>query len=50
MAGRNAQPHPTSSRLAAAAIIVLWIVIIFLGRAIAYDAEVWGSWSLGVHS
>jgi hypothetical protein len=26
--------------------LVLWIAIIFLGRAIAYDTEVWGSLSL----
>lgn len=26
--------------------VVLWIAIIFLGRAIAYDIEVWGSLSL----
>ncbi|HEX6999950.1 MAG TPA: DUF6644 family protein [Gammaproteobacteria bacterium] len=32
--------------------IVLWLAIIFLGRAIAYDREVWGSLSLSaaVHS
>ena len=25
------------------ALVVLWLAIIFLGRAIAYDVEVWGS-------
>jgi uncharacterized membrane protein SirB2 len=28
-------------------MIVIWILIIFLGRAIAYDVEVWGTWHLG---
>jgi hypothetical protein len=31
------------ARASAAALIVLWLAIIFLGRAIAYDVEVWGS-------
>ena len=30
------------ARSAAVATIMLWLVIIFLGRAIAYDVEVWG--------
>ena len=30
----------------AIALVVLWLAIIFLGRAIAYDVEVWGSHSL----
>jgi hypothetical protein len=34
------------ARTAAVAIVVLWLAIIFLGRAIAYDVEVWGSLSL----
>lgn len=38
------------ARAAAVAVLVVWIAIIFLGRAIAYDAEVWGSWSLGHHA
>jgi hypothetical protein len=40
---------PEFSRSAKAAVvcfIVLWIAVIFLGRAIAYDVEVWGSYSL----
>ena len=37
--------HP--SRPMACALILVWIAIIFLGRAIAYDVEVWGSWHLG---
>jgi uncharacterized membrane protein SirB2 len=28
-------------------MILIWILIIFLGRAIAYDVEVWGKWHLG---
>ena len=34
------------AKTAAVAIVVLWLAIIFLGRAIAYDVEVWGSLSL----
>jgi hypothetical protein len=37
---------PASTRTAAVATIMLWLLIIFLGRAIAYDVEVWGSLSL----
>lgn len=33
-------------KYAAGGTIVLWVAIIFLGRAIAYDMEVWGDWSL----
>jgi hypothetical protein len=29
---------------------MIWIAIIFLGRAIAYDTEVWGAWHLGAPS
>jgi uncharacterized membrane protein SirB2 len=35
------------ARFVAVATIALWLCIIFLGRAIAYDVEVWGSWHLG---
>jgi hypothetical protein len=35
------------ARVAAIAAIGMWLFIIFLGRAIAYDVEVWGSWHLG---
>jgi len=34
------------AKIAAAAIMLVWLFIIFLGRAIAYDVEVWGSLSL----
>lgn len=35
------------AKAVAAGTLVLWLFIIFLGRAIAYDVEVWGSWHLG---
>jgi uncharacterized membrane protein SirB2 len=35
------------ARFVAVATIVLWLAIIYFGRAIAYDVEVWGSWHLG---
>ncbi len=37
---------PLSARVASVCIVVLWLAVIFLGRAIAYDREVWGSLSL----
>ena len=40
-------PHfSTATKSAAMMTVLLWLVIIFLGRAIAYDVEVWGSLSL----
>jgi hypothetical protein len=52
--GRTLRPAGTTlstefspgAKTSAIALIVLWVCIIFLGRAIAYDTEVWGSWSL----
>jgi hypothetical protein len=43
--------HPATTfssgaKVAAGGIMVLWLAIIFLGRAIAYDVEVWGALSL----
>jgi len=38
----------TALRMASVATVVLWLVIIFLGRAIAYDDSVWGHWSPAV--
>lgn len=35
-------------RAAAAVTVVLWLFIIFLGRAIAYDDLIWGGWSPAV--
>ena len=39
--------YPSRARVVAVATIVLWLVIIFLGRSIAYDVEIWESWHLG---
>jgi len=53
--GRTVRPEARASasaqfsagrKAAAVATVVLWLAIIFLGRAIAYDVEVWGSLSL----
>jgi len=38
-----AAPFSNAAKIGAAALIVLWIAIIFFGRAIAYDTEVWGA-------
>lgn len=41
--------HPVSSgkaRVVAVATILLWVAIMFLGRWIAYDVEIWESWHL----
>ena len=35
------------AKAVAAGTVVLWLCVIFLGRAIAYDVEVWGSLHLG---
>jgi hypothetical protein len=34
------------ARFAAIATVLLWVTIIFLGRWIAYDVEIWESWHL----
>ena len=40
-------PVPSSgARFVAVATIALWIAIVFLGRFIAYDVEIWESWHL----
>jgi len=39
------QALPSRLKGAAVATVVLWLAIIFLGRAIAYDDSIWGSWS-----
>lgn len=44
-AGSPAQ-FSAPARAASVFIVVLWLAVIFLGRAIAYDKEVWGSLSL----
>lgn len=38
---------PGGLRFASGMLLAVWIAIIYLGRAIAYDAEVWGRLSLG---
>jgi uncharacterized membrane protein len=42
----GAQP-PVSAGVRATVFVtlLLWVAIIFLGRAIAYDSSVWGGWS-----
>ena len=43
----GAQPSfSTGAKAGALGLMVLWVAIIFLGRAIAYDVEVWGALSL----
>jgi hypothetical protein len=39
-------PSSVAAKSAAVAAVALWLAIIFLGRAIAYDVEVWGPLSL----
>lgn len=43
--GEAPEEFSAATKSAAAATIALWLVIIFLGRAIAYDVEVWGALS-----
>jgi hypothetical protein len=42
----SASEFSDATKLAACATIAVWLAIIFFGRAIAYDVEVWGGWSL----
>ncbi len=43
----GAQPSfSAGAKAGAIGLMVLWVAIIFLGRAIAYDVEVWGALSL----
>ena len=44
--GAGVAEFSAGAKLAAAAIMLVWLAIIFLGRAIAYDVEVWGGLSL----
>ena len=39
----GANQFPASARLAAVGLIVLWVAVVLLGRAIAYDVEMWGA-------
>lgn len=50
LTGKTPARFSSGPRAAAVAIIMIWVAIIFLGRAIAYDTEVWGSWHLGTPS
>jgi uncharacterized membrane protein SirB2 len=45
-AGAASPVYSSRARVVAVATIVLWLVIIFLGRSIAYDVEIWESWHL----
>lgn len=46
-AAAPAEPEfSTLAKCGAVATVLLWLAIIFLGRAIAYDVEVWGPLSL----
>lgn len=44
--GAGAPEFSLPVKYAAGVTIALWLGVIFLGRAIAYDIEVWGDWSL----
>ena len=47
VAASNAQAGFSGGAKATAIVLIaLWLAIIFLGRAIAYDVEVWGAMSL----
>jgi len=49
VAAAGAEPKlPSGLRMTAVVTLVLWVAIIFLGRAIAYDDSVWGNWSPAV--
>lgn len=45
-AGAANPVYSSRARVVAVAAIVLWLMIIFLGRSIAYDVEIWESWHL----
>ena len=45
-AGAANPVYSSRARVVAVATILLWLVIIFLGRSIAYDVEIWESWHL----
>jgi putative copper export protein len=45
LAGHAGPQFPSGARFMAIAVIVVLVAIVFLGRAIAYDVEVWGSWT-----
>jgi hypothetical protein len=45
LAGNTGVQFPAGSRAMSVVIILVLLTIVFLGRAIAYDVEVWGSWT-----
>ena len=45
-AGSGEAAASGGARVAAVVTILLWLTIIFLGRSIAYDVEIWESWHL----
>jgi hypothetical protein len=45
-AGTATAEFSAAAKSASLGLIVVWLAIIFLGRAIAYDVEVWGRLSL----
>jgi hypothetical protein len=45
-AGASEGEPAGGTRVIAVATILLWLTIIFLGRSIAYDVEIWESWHL----
>src|SRR5690606_16336139 len=46
VSGDHAHEFPPGIKLGAVVTVALWLAIIFLGRAIAYDVDIWGAWSL----
>lgn len=48
VAAERAAAASGALRAGAVVTVILWLAIIFLGRAIAYDDVVWGSWSPAV--
>ncbi|MEO8307117.1 MAG: DUF6644 family protein [Pseudomonadota bacterium] len=45
LSGRAGPPFSSGARFMAYALILVLVAIVFLGRFIAYDLEVWGSWT-----
>ncbi len=46
--GAAGEGFSAGARAAAVVMVLLWLSIIFLGRAIAYDDVIWGQWSPAV--
>lgn len=46
--GSTTAEFSAGARVAACSTVLLWLVVIILGRTIAYDEAVWGSWSPAV--